>query len=348
MLSVGTAFRFNLVLLITSSLVSSGFFSGSKQINLEWSEGAPPAIPNAGAMSGLVDGKIILAGGTYWKDAVKVWASSVQVLDLDQGSWSTIESLPRSLAYGVGVSDKKILYVLGGADDKKVYRDCLRLVRNDGRNRWETFSVLPDDRVYAAALYLDGSIYLIGGASHPDRLDCSLNSVLALDLKHPGNGWKSIAPLPGPPRSSPAAAVSGDSLYVFGGCYQKAVGGEIVNLSDAYRYLPKRGIWERLNDAPYAARDWTAASSDGESIFLFGGYGASAKEVSEKGPNIGFQNRVVLFDRKTGDYREMNPMPYAVAGLQCFFYRGAFYGATGEHQIRGRFPWTVVGKLVAR
>src|SRR4051812_33088890 len=94
-------------------------------LQADWEPVAPLPEPNGGFVAGCVDGKIVIAGGTNWKDDTKRWLDEVHLFDPSSNHWTTGPKLPHSLAYAACASDGTKLFFAGGADGtvgrKEVY-----------------------------------------------------------------------------------------------------------------------------------------------------------------------------------------------------------------------------------
>ena len=312
---------------------------------LHWKEGKKLTLAKGGYASGIFNGKLLLAGGTHWKDDKKLWTDEVVAYDPNRDEWETFPPLPKALAYGASASDEAAFYFLGGAGPEKSERAGYRLRRQGGTYRWEEFTQLPMDHSYSRAVILDGQLFLAGGSDSVNDLSKASTALLSLSLKNPQATWKSLRPMPGEGRAVFAAASCNGKLYVFGGCLVD--GGDVRNLGSAYRYDPATDQWTRLHDLPAATRAWSASSGDSRFIFLFGGY-SSSPEAKAKAENGHFEKKVYRYDTKLDAYQEMSPLPFANADMSFHFLKNAFYGAGGEPVQKARSAWTFVGELVNR
>jgi N-acetylneuraminic acid mutarotase len=309
---------------------------------LNWKEGRKLILAKGGYASGIIDGKLLLAGGTYWKDNKKLWTDEVVAYDPTRDQWETIPSLPKALAYGASAVDEAAFYFLGGAGPEKSERAGYRLRRQGGTYRWEEFTQLPVDRSYSRAVILDDQLILVGGSESVNDLSKASAALLSLSLKKPKASWRSLRPMPGEGRAVFAAASCNGKLYVFGGCLLE--GGDVRNLASALRYDPATDQWTRLHDLPAATRAWSASSGDDRFIFLFGGY-SSSPDSNARAQSGHFERKVYRYDTKVDAYEEMSPLPFANADMSFHFLRSAFYGAGGEPVQKARSAWTFIGEL---
>ena len=306
---------------------------------LTWKEGNKLSLPKGGYGSGVLNGRLLLAGGTHWKDDKKLWTDEVVAYDPRLDQWEALSPLPKALAYGATASVDKAFYFLGGAGPEKTERAGYRLTQQSNSYRWEEFTQLPLDRCYSRAVVIGANLYLVGGSEDVNDLSKASTSLLSLSLSKRKATWKTLRSTPGEGRAVFAAAACGNELYVFGGCLVDA--GNVRNLASAYRYDPKKDQWIRLHDAPVATRAWSASAADDRYIFLFGGYSSQAGFSSDGQ----FEKTVYRYDTKLDSYQEMSPLPFANADMTFHFFNGAFYGAGGEPLQKARAAWTFIGRL---
>jgi N-acetylneuraminic acid mutarotase len=327
-------------ILISLTVLMTTFSAAGPVLN--WKEGRKLTLAKGGYASGIFSGKLLLAGGTHWKDEKKLWLDEVVAYDPNRDQWETFPALPKALAYGASAADEEAFYFLGGAGPEKPERAGYRLQRQGSTYQWEEFTQLPVDRSYSRAVILDGQLFLAGGSDSVNDLSKASTALLSLSLKKPKATWKTVRPMPGDGRAVFAAASCKGKLYVFGGCLVD--GGDVRNLASAYRYDPAADQWTRLHDLPAPTRAWSASSADGRFIFLFGGYSTSP-ESNAKTQSGHFEKRVYRYDTKLDTYQEMSPLPFANADMSFHFLKGAFYGAGGEPVQKARAAWTFIGQL---
>ena len=310
---------------------------------LRWKLGRDLPLPKGGYGSGFLDGKLILTGGTHWKDGNKLWLDETVAYDPRADRWESLPPLPKPLAYAASASDGHTFYFLGGAGPETSERRSYRLKLENGRYRWEPFTELPMDRCYARAVILNGQLLVIGGTTNLSDLSTASTSLLALSLSDARATWKTLSPMPGEGRAVFAAAACGGKLFVFGGCTADAK-GNVRNLSSACQYDPLLNRWSQLRDVPVPTRGWAASAADDRYVYLFGGYSVSESRDSGPAQEGQFENRVYRYDTVRGDYEETTPMPHASSDISFHYFDGAFYGGGGEPKMKARSPWIFIGK----
>lgn len=193
-----------------------------------------PPIPNelglAGPFCGLLDNRLIVAGGANfpdgwpWDGGKKVWHDTVYALDLNDASnarWTALTKLPRPLAYGVTISIPEGILLIGGSDADQHYADVFLLEQRRSAIQFRALNSLPTPLANMAGVLVGDRVIVVGGTVEPGEQSAS-HRVFTLDLNRNGvrtlNGqWVEREPLPGPGRLLPGVAAVGDFLYVFGG-----------------------------------------------------------------------------------------------------------------------------------
>jgi len=327
-----------LLFLLTGAAVTSSTHS-----ILRWKQGKDLLLPKGGYGSGFLDGKLILAGGTHWKDDKKLWLDEVVAYDPEEDKWEILTPLPKPLAYGASASQDGIFYFVGGAGPERPERAGYRLRKQNGKYRWQQFTTLPMDRCYSKAVILKNELFLVGGGDNVADLSTASSILLSASLSEQNSVWKTRSPIPGEGRAVFAAAACNGQLYVFGGCNADA--GGVRNLASAYRYDPSLDRWNRLKDTPAPVRAWSASSPDKRFIFLFAGYSSPTPSDPTIPKDGQFEKRVYRYDTVSDEYQEVSPLPHANADISFHFFKGIAYGAGGEPRGKARSPWTFIGQF---
>ena len=84
---------------------------------LTWHSRAPLPEPRAGLLHAVVDGKLLAAGGAYWKDNQKIWSRRMDLYDPATNSWSPGASMPHTRADSASVVTGDEILFLGGSSD---------------------------------------------------------------------------------------------------------------------------------------------------------------------------------------------------------------------------------------
>jgi len=284
-------------------------------------EKAPLPEPRAGYAAGVLAGKLLVAGGSYWVGRDKQETARVDVFDPQHNAWSRAAPLPRPMCNAASVIYQGELYVFGGMTGNGALQEALRL----HGDRWEALSEarLPEPRSSSVAAATSAGIFLLGGFGRPNDVWSAVNT---LWFWRPGSSWKELAPLPSPPRFTPAMAIANAKLYVFGGATPDEK--SVRNLDDGYVYDPAKNAWQPLGPLPVARRAWWATTIDSR-ILLFGGYTSD------------FEAEIYEFDPTSGAMRVIGKLPHAVADAKFFVIGKHVFGAGGEAGPKIRARWTV-------
>jgi solute:Na+ symporter, SSS family len=238
----------------------------------------------AGVFSGIVDGKLIIAGGANfpdklpWDGGIKTWWDDIYVYDTRAASprWEVHhQKLPFPIGYGVSINLPEGLLCIGGGDDKRSYSDVFLIRWNDGRLEFDEWPSLPVPLAYSAGALVDGRIYIAGGEDYSNPGATSYFFVL--DTRAREKGWIQLNPWPGPPRSFAVAAAQSDGFdycfYLFSGRNYGPYKPLDV-LVDGYEYNPRTNSWRRLDSdsgPEFPVMAGTAVASGTNHILLFGG-----------------------------------------------------------------------------
>jgi N-acetylneuraminic acid mutarotase len=216
--------------------------------------------------AGVSDDKLFCMGGANfpgkrpWEGGTKKWYSNIYVLE-SSGQWVKLnDTLPSPLAYGVSVSDKNKIYLIGGNTDNVYTNKVFTLRWKGNRLLQEDFPSLPVPLANMAGSVINNVIILAGGSS--DAAGPPLKKCYAIDLDAVQKGWFELPPWPGSERSYPTCAVVDDKFYLFSG---ERVGinskGEKFRfiLQDAYSLSIKKqkgswtGTWKSIAPLPKGA-----------------------------------------------------------------------------------------------
>lgn len=187
---------------------------------------------------------------------------------------------------------------------------------------WSSLPPRPFPGGAHAAEVLGGRLYLVGGTGA---------AAGRLQVWDPATGAWSVGPALPWAGASVCTAVIGDRLYAAGGL----VGGTTVDSCAAFD--PQLGAWLPQPSLPlHAGRHHAAAGSDGQRLWIFGGYGFGNGEGGQPAPGF---DTVQCFDPQTGQWTSsatgaFAPLPVPRAGLgRAVFWQGEFYLFGGESSL---------------
>jgi hypothetical protein len=267
----------------------------------EWEPIAPLPVPNGGFATGAVQGQIVIAGGTTWKDDVKVWLDDVWVYDAAANQWKSLGKLPNPLAYGVSAEIDDGLLIAGGFDGKQSRTEVLKIGAE------KKISTTPHRLAAGTGLAVGGllgqgsesSLYVFGGSPDPAKLDGVLPFGQRVSLK-------TDKPELLPENKSvhlfiSTGCVCGDAFYAFTSARATSP-TTVENLSDARVFRPETMTWSPIRPYPMSWRGVTALRLDDSQIYLAGGYG---------GDPDSFRSAAFVYNTKKNNYRLGKALPIA-------------------------------------
>lgn len=298
----------------------------------------------AGYAAGAVGGRLIVAGGTFWRGEPGAWTKKVfcattHAFDAKSGTWERLPDAPVDLAYGAGASVEESLYVMGGVQAGQPSRRVLVLESNSGIVRWRDGPPMPEARVFPEAAVVGGRIFIVGGAREFETMDntglcCASNTatttVWSWDPRDSVAAWKVHASFPGHRRWSHRLAVVGRYLYQFGGRFLTRKDQPVQYFNEVWRYDTQSDEWVRVADMPPEIQLARAVSLNGV-IAL-----------------IGRDKHSMVFDPIGGGFASIPGLPED-ALVDYFAWMPPFLvGAGGETRLerpRRRADWTFLGRL---
>lgn len=309
------------VLLMAISLIEGSAFGQ----DLSWKEMADLPRSVAGYMAGVVNGKLLIVGGTYWEDKQKHWSDLVQVYDPATNQWTNDTPLPMPRSDAASAVLKNDLYLFGGGSGNDVRKDGL--VLHQGKWSPVANADLPEPRQFAGAIASGGYIYVLGGVP-----GSNYGTVAATFWRWKPNmkEWEVLPPLPGLGRISMAMAEIEGKIYVFGGATTGPK--DVQNLSDAYRYDPGKRSWVSLPDLGIANRAWWAVGVGSRALIL-GGY------------TNDFAADVYIYENNS--LKKTSPLLHPLADAKFFRIGNKIIGAGGEAAPGIRGKWTMEAEIPA-
>jgi N-acetylneuraminic acid mutarotase len=291
-----------------------------------WKPRAPLALPRAGCAVGVVAGRLLVAGGTYWVEGKKFWDRRVDAFDPAANRWQPLAPLPLPWGDAAAVAVGESFYILGGGADGVAQSTVQRY--QDGA--WSPMQImaLPEPRRSSAAVVLDGTIYLLGGITGTGSDFASATRTLW--AARPGEPWQERTPIPGPARFTASVGAVGGRLIVVGGCTPEE--GKVRNLDDILVYDPKSNQWSVAGHLPFPLRG-ACGLAIGERLLVFGGY-------TDK-----FLNQIISIDSGSGTSQVVGELPTGLADTRFCLLGTEVLGVTGENWIKQRFPDTIAAAL---
>ena len=255
----------------------------------------------SGHFAGVVDGKIIVAGGCNFPNVPaadggeKVFYDGVYLLEnafKDNENWISIGKLPKAVAYGVSVSTPQGLICLGGNDGNHSLNNVYLVSFQGDELKTKTLPSLPVALDNMAGCLSENVIYVAGGQSDGNGSNRVFKVNLEALLK--GESWEEMPCFPGDFRLQPCMAVQSNAgnpnLYLMGGYAAPTESREGIVHNNGLRLDLKTGLWSEtapiLADADGASRALIGAVcsvSGGSHLVFFGGVNAQIFEAAING-----------------------------------------------------------------
>jgi serine/threonine-protein kinase PknK len=297
----------------------------SLAFQIVWESQSPLPEPRAALLHAVVDGRLLAAGGTLWKQDRKLWSTRCDFFDPRTNTWRTGPPLPAPRADSAVIETAGEFLFIGGTSDGRVLDDVLVYSGTGWRSRPEMR--LPAPRSYAQAALVGRRIYLFGGLEKAGEIGSANRDVWMWNLDKPGGGWRHVSTMPEPARSNYAFAVLNGKAYIFGGVAPD--GAAFRNLSESWSYDLNTNEWSPLPTVPIATRAWSAAVWQ-NSILLLGGYTDQ------------FAASILSFSPDSRDFIYAGDLPEGLADARFLSIGGSLYVTGGESgvKIRSAYTWS--------
>ncbi|MSU52146.1 MAG: hypothetical protein EXS41_01945 [Opitutaceae bacterium] len=262
-----------------------------------WERLASLPVGNGGFVCGALNGKIIVAGGTNWKDDTKFWLDQIWAYDPVPNVWREAGRLTAPLAYAVAGHDGRTIWFAGGSSGTMTHRALWKMEPDLSLRHAAPLDL---GFVYASGALIGSTLYVVGGTDDQAKLDRITNTFLAIDVKT--GATTRLADYPEVGLTTGTAAVAGGRLFIFGGARWDPATKTVVNHSAAHAYSPAKKRWEALPSLPHPGRGFTAVALDERHLFVAGGY---------RNDEVEFVADTFVFNVDTGTYASTTPLPYA-------------------------------------
>ncbi len=199
-----------------------------------------------GAATGLVDNKLVVAGGCYfpdgkpWEGGKKFWDNKIYMLDNPKAEWQLLGSLPTKISYSASLSFNNELFIFGGEDEGKLTDSVLKLTMVGQQIKIDQLPPLPELLSKASVTSINKRIYIFGGKS----TDGASNKVWSSPLPYTGN-WRKEAVMPFGPRTACSVVAKDDEILLFSG----KSGNKLAELKvhhDVWKFDPQKSVWRQL------------------------------------------------------------------------------------------------------
>jgi N-acetylneuraminic acid mutarotase len=295
---------------------------------LVWKDRATLPLPRSGYMAGVIDGKYVVAGGSYWVGQQKHWTADVEVFDPLRNCWSKAQPLPQPRSDAASVVYDGDLYVFGGDRQSEAHHEALKF----RAGKWTAVPAaeLPESRIGAVTVVSQGAIYLIGGMSKAGDYSTASSSLWVWNPNSPGKGWQDLPPIPGPGLITHATAVVNGKIYVVGGATNS--GQQVANVRTVFEFNPETNQWKQLGDLPISRRAWWGLGLSNE-ILLLGGY------------TTAYEQDVFAYQLPSGTLVNIGSIPFGVCDARFLRVRDSIIGTGGEVRDKVRGNRTIEAHL---
>ncbi len=281
--------------------------SSGEEIPVAMLPAVPDAIGYAGAFTGVIGHQLLAGGGANFPDGVmpwnggkKVWHDTLYTLDLSapEAGWKTIGHLPKPNGYGVSLTSREGVVLIGGGDAVRHFSEVwLLTLAADGKPLFRNLPELPAGLAQMSGALVGRRIHLCGGIEKADATQAT-NAHRMLDLDALEKGWQNQPALPAAGRILGTAAVLDDTFYFMAGCSlaPDAAGKPVRTLlRDAWKF--SEGRWSRVADLPHVlVASASPAPVAGDCVFLVSGDDGSQAGLASPGDHKGFSKEVLRYD----------------------------------------------------
>lgn len=325
------------------SLLLAWFLTANLTFAEVWKSAAP--IPTgAEELYGIaVDGKLYVFGGLGLD-----WKAMKMVMEYDPitDKWTRKSDMPSGLHHVALAEVNGRIYMFGGFTLPEKGKPTWVPVNqsweyNPKTDTWQALAPLPVARGSANAIYMNGRIHVIGGATlpaglkedwiHPAR-NIAVGTHDVYDLKN--NSWTKAADMP-TPRNHAAGAAVGSRLYIIGGRIGSVFIPNAFNIDLVEEYDPEKDQWQLRAPMP-TPRSATAWGIYGGQIYVAGG------EIRHR-DIWGTYTGVEAFDPRSNSWIKHSPMPMPRHGLAGDFIGNNFHLVGGSVQSGTNVPGLVTG-----
>ena len=244
----------------------------------------------AGAFSGIIPNKLIIAGGTNfpdkkpWEGGTKIFFDKIYLFEIVKDTLQPINQsvlLPEPLAYGASVSLPEGVLCIGGNGptqcSSKVF--LIRWSETDQKLIVDAYPELPVSLSFTTAVLSDNNIYVTGGSATPDALD-NQKYFFRLSLSKintPLFKWEKLPPYPGLSRMFCVSVAQSNGVrecvYLFSGRNLCSPDKPVV-MNDGLVYDPVLQKWDNVRtDSPasFPVMAGTAFHYGSDNIVFVGG-----------------------------------------------------------------------------
>jgi len=255
-----------------------------------WSQGATILTPRVEITASNIGDDIYVIGGL---DKSGNTLDVVEVYNVKNNSWKSVAHLPQGLNHPAAASYDGKIYVVGGFISTEWIPTNQLFIYDPIKNQWTEGNPMPTPRGALNALFVNGTLYAIGGQDNAK----SLNINEAYDPLT--NNWISKPSMP-TARNHAASATVDNKIYITGG---RAGPYALTNVNANEMYDTETEKWTAVEPMP-SKRSGTAAAAINNSFFVFGGEDTIKTDANNE-----------EYDTQDGKWISQEPMPTSRHGL---------------------------------
>ncbi|MBC2593483.1 hypothetical protein H5P28_04335 [Ruficoccus amylovorans] len=266
-----------------------------------------------------------VAGGSLWRDGVKVIQDEIRYLQPGGAEWQHRGGIPGGWAYGGGAVEGDALYLAGGIGTDGLRADILRIDLVSGHV--SQMGALLAGRAYCAAAVMDGGLWIMGGSENADDLSQADTRVFRFDLADgtlreyasaPGSGWV-----------NPLLLCVGGKLYAFPGSRWSVDAKRLIPFEGVFVFSPDQSAWEVVPVEVSLPRAMSGVALGQKAVCLAGGVVTSSSAATIEG-------HVWIYDARNGHLSTGPNLPEARLGAAMASTAGRVFISGGEDKPRSR------------
>jgi len=266
---------------------------------------------------------------------VAAMASQISPVRAQDGKWRMATPMlsPQGEITSAVIGQK--WYVMGGYDAPNVQARGIVTVYDASTDTWTDKKSMQIPAHHAAAVALNGKIYVFGGfVGRPGtKVWQPIPSAMLYDPE--ADSWKELAPMPTPRGAAQAVAVDG-KIYVIGGAHANIAGKpmteplwvgvpEIV-VGTVEEYDPATNSWRSRAPMPTGRNHFLAAAVDGKIYAINGRLGSPFVTMSD------VTDLVEAYDPATDSWSYKGRSPTRRGDVAGDVYNGKIYVTGGEYE----------------
>lgn len=279
-----------------------------------------------GIYSGLINDNIVVAGGII-KDSNGNQKLSDRIFSVNNGELVEVGRLQQSIAYGTSVQVPEGIVCIGGKTDTGVSSNVVFIHRKNEEIAVENLPSLPFGCMMPSATFINGNIYVVGGANGPKEI----TSLYSLDFKNKARKWEVLADLPGKAIYGGALGAhfdgKSDMLYLIGGKRD----GTFIKENWGYRLDGHKNVWQRMGNAPKSLFGASVISKGYSGLILLGG-------ETEEGNN----NEVFVYYPVMDSWAQIDNLPRNALYVSALIDKNLIYLVTSKGIITCKLEATTM------